>query len=144
MNHDDLDDLNDVEMAELEEAIAAGNDVDLTEDVNKHKNRCTMCTGDTANNIWFVPRAVGYPGRCILDELTYDDVYRVLLKNPNAAKDLARVTDNPKLLSLAREVKPLVDPLDDDKIMANRLHANSLPFYTVLRGNSDGTPNGNR
>ena len=114
-------------------------DVDFDEDVNPNKNECTTCTGDTRNNIWFVPRAPGFPGRCVLDELTYDGVYTVLLRNPNAARDLARVTSEPKLQALAREVKLVVDSKEDGEASAKLLNANSLPFYTVLRGNSDGS-----
>jgi len=112
---------------------------DMSVDVNPEKNCCTKCTGDTECNIWFTLRAPGFPGRCILDELTYDQVYDVLLRNPNAARDLQRITNDPKLLSLAREVKLIAPDQQDAEAAAKRLNANSLPFYTVLRGNSDGT-----
>ena len=113
--------------------------IEMTDEVNPNKNECTVCTGDIRNNIWFVPRAPGYPGRCILDELTYDDVYMTLLRSPVAAKDLARITSDPKLQALAREVKLMVPPQQDDEVAAARINANTLPFYTVLRGNTDGT-----
>lgn len=112
---------------------------DMAEDVNPEKNCCTMCSGVTQDNVWFQLRAPGFAGRCILDELTYDQVYDVLLRNPNAARDLARITNNPKLLSLAREVKLIQSDQDEGEKVQQRLDANSLPFYTVLRGNGDGT-----
>lgn len=116
--------------------------VNLQNKVNPSKNTCTVCTGDTSNNIWFVPNAPGYPGRCILDELTYDDVYTVLQRNPNASRDLQRVTSQPTLLRLAREVKLVQDPIEDNQAAADRINANTLPYYTVMHGNQDGSITG--
>lgn len=112
---------------------------DMQECVNPDKNCCTKCTGDTKCNIWFTLRAPGFPGRCVLDEMTYDEVFDVLRRNPNAADDLMRITNDPKLLSLAREVKLSQTDQDDAEQAAKRLNQNTLPYYTVLRGNSDGT-----
>lgn len=112
---------------------------DMAEDVNPNKNCCTKCTGATESNIWFQLRAPGFPGRCILDEMTYDQVYEVLLRNPVAARDLMKITNDPKLLSLAREVKLIQTDQDESEKVQKRLDANSLPFYKVLRGNGDGT-----
>lgn len=112
---------------------------DMSADVNPNRNCCTKCTGDTRCNVWFTLRAPGFPGRCILDELTYEDVYAVLRRNPKAADDLMRITNDPKLLSLAREVKLAQTEQEDAEQAAKRLNANSLPFYTVMRGNEDGT-----
>lgn len=112
--------------------------VELSQDVNPNKNCCTKCTGDTKCNIWFQLRAPGYPGRCILDELTYDQVYEVLRRNPNAARDLMRITTDPKLLSLAREVKLTESPQDDDARAEKLIDKNTLPYYTVMKGNTGG------
>ena len=112
--------------------------------VNPHKNECTVCTGDTRDNVWFQPKAPGYAGRCILDEITYDDVYQVLLRFPTAAADLARITDKRDLQTLARTIKVMMDPLDDDKIFAKRLNAGAPAYYSVMHGNFDGTPCGRR
>ena len=125
----------DLVLEELEEQLDEGVGIDLTKPVNPHKNECTVCTGDTTNNIWFQPKAPGYPGRCILDECTYDDVYQVLLRVPAAAKDLARITDKRDLQTLAATVKVELDPLDDDRVFAKRLNANTLPIYTFFHGN---------
>jgi hypothetical protein len=121
------------------ECQCEGSHIDMQQKVNPNKNKCTVCTGDTSNNIWFVPRAPGFPGRCILDELTYDDVYTVLQRNPNASRDLQRVTSQPTLLRLAREVPLVKDPIEDDQAAADRINANTLPFYTIMRGNIDGS-----
>lgn len=113
--------------------------MEMSDDVNPFKNKCSMCTGDTKDNVWFQLRAPGFAGRCILDELTYDQVYDVLRRNPQAAKDLMRITTNPKLLSLAREVKLIKTDQQDDEEAARRLQANTLPYYTLHKGNTDGT-----
>jgi hypothetical protein len=114
-------------------------ELDLNEDVNPNKNYCTVCDGNTENNIWATDRAPGFPRRCILDELTYNDVYWVLLRNPKAAGDLKKITTNPTLLSLANEVKLLERPFDDAEKTAKRLNGGAPPFYTVMKGNTDGT-----
>jgi hypothetical protein len=70
--------------------------------VNPDAAHCTLCTGDTSNNIFFVPRAPGFPGRCVLDELTFEQVESVLQRVPCAKKDLMRITDDPILLAMAQ------------------------------------------
>jgi len=112
--------------------------------VNPDPNRCTLCTGDTRNNIFFNPRAPGYPGKCTLDELTYAQVSIILQRVPKAKEDLMRITDDPTLLTLARNLKLVEDPIDEDERMRKRMTQNTLPFYTVLKGNIDGTPNGTK
>jgi hypothetical protein len=148
MDHDHDDERprisEDLVLAELEDQLEEGIGIDLTKPVNPHKNECTVCTGDTRDNVWFQPKAPGYPGRCILDEITYDDVYEVLLKFPTAAADLARITDVRDLQTLARTVKVEMDPLDDDRIFAKRLNANTLPMYNIMYGNFDGTVMGRK
>ena len=144
MSYFNEDKYNDVDIANIEEAAINGNEIDLTAPVNPDKNECTVCTLDTSDNLWFLPRAPGYPGRCVLDELTYDDVYQVLLRNPNAAADLARITDDCKLLALSREVKVEQDPLEDDKRFADNINRNTLPYYTQFAGNVGGDIIGKR
>lgn len=117
---------------------------DPDDPVNPNPNCCTLCTGDTSNNMFFVPRAPGYPGRCVLDELTYEQVELILLRHPDAKADLLRITSDPTLVAMARNSRLVEDPIEENEAMRKRLHANSLPFYTVMRGNSDGTPNGTR
>lgn len=140
MDHDERPRVSeDLILEELEEQLDEGVAIDLTKPVNPHKNRCTVCTGDTRDNIWFQPKAPGHPGRCILDEITYDDVYQVLLKFPTAASDLARITDVRDLQTLSRTVKVMMDPLDDDRVFAKRLNNNTIPFYSIFAGNMDGS-----
>mgnify|MGYP006347563247 FL=1 len=104
----------------------------LEEDVNPNKNCCTTCSGDRTNNVWFVN------GKCKLDELTYEQVWTVLLRNPDAKKDLQRITLDPTLLTLAANTRLVEPDQEDDQRLADRLHANSLPFYTLFRGRLDG------
>ena len=110
--------------------------------VNPNPNCCTLCTGDTTNNVFFVPRAPGYPGKCMLDEMTFEQVSLTIQRVPGAKEDLMRITDDPLLLAMARNSQLVVDPIDEDEQMRKRLHRNSLPYYTVFAGNTDGSPNG--
>jgi len=111
--------------------------------VNPDPNHCTLCTGDKTDNIFYQPGAPGSHGRCILDELTYEQVYLVLERTPKAKKDLLRITDDPILIAMANDSRVVEDPIDEDERMRKRLHRNSLPLYSsVLNGNFDGTPNG--
>ena len=110
------------------------NEIAMGNDVNPDYNHCTVCSGDTANNIWFVD------GKCKLDQLTYEQVYAVLQRVPRAASDLQRITSDPTLLTLARETHLVSQDAKDDRraeVLVNR--NNTLPFYTVLNGNIDGT-----
>lgn len=106
--------------------------IDLEDPVNKDYNSCTVCTGDKSNNIWFVN------GKCKLDQLTYEQVQYILSRVPQAKKDLLRITTDPKLLDLANSTKPINQEALDDAAAVKRLHRNTLPFYTVLRGNLNG------
>ena len=113
--------------------------------VNPNKNCCTLCTGDIEHpNVWFTPPPKGFTqgvGRCILDELTFAEVYTVLIRNPNAKKDLLRITDNEDLRILANNSQLIQDPLDADLRATNLINKgkNSLPVYTLFNGNIDGS-----
>jgi hypothetical protein len=107
--------------------------------VNPDPNNCTLCTGDTSDNIFFVPRAPGYPPKCVLDELTYSQVWILLQRVPKAKSDLLRITDDPILVRMAESSKLVESPHDEDERMRKKLHENSLPMYTVLKGNIDGS-----
>ena len=109
--------------------------IDLDSRVNPNHNTCTVCTGDTSNNIFFVPRGEGFPGRCILDEMTFGQVYAVLRRTPRAAVDLRKITDDPILLRMANTVT-VVEPRDvADRRVMNRINPRSgLPYYYVFRG----------
>jgi len=99
---------------------------------------CTLCTGDKTDNIFFVPRAPGYPGRCILDEMTYEQVYEVLRRVPKAKADLIRITSDPTLLQLAQTTQLVQCPQIEADRVQRRLNRNTLPFYTLFRGNIGG------
>jgi hypothetical protein len=79
-------------------------------------------------------------GRCILDELTYEQVYLVLERYPFAKRDLLRITTDPNLVRLANTVKLMVNEHEADQIVMDKFNARTLPFYTLFRGNVDGTP----
>jgi len=113
--------------------------------VNPNKNCCTLCSGDIRTpNVWFTPPPPGFTqgvGRCILDELTFGEVYTVLIRNPDAKKDLLRITRDPDVVALANNSQLIQDPLDSDLRATNLINKgpNSLPFYTFFRGNIDGS-----
>lgn len=109
--------------------------------VNLDPNGCTVCTGDTYGNIWFQPGPPGFPGKCKLDLMTFEQVYRVLQRVPCARQHLLRITDDECLVRLAQTTKLVVPPQEASQLVERRLNANSLPYYTLLRGNVDGTPN---
>lgn len=94
----------------------------------------TLCDGDCSKNIWFVG------GKCKLDQLTYDQVYFVLQRNPQAKNDLLRVTTDENLLLLAQRTPLISDEIENNvrpyKVINNP--AQTLPFYTLFRGNLNG------
>lgn len=98
----------------------------------------SLCTGDIANNIWY------QNGKCLLDNLRYEQVEFVLQRNPNAKPDLLRVTDDPTLLQIARESSLVISDIQDNltpyRVINNPKQ--TLPFYYVFRGNIDGINEG--
>ena len=106
---------------------------DMCDPCNAEKKQ-SLCDGDCSNNIWFVS------GRCKLDNLTYDQVYFVLQRNPNAKNDLLRVTTDPNLIDLANHSSLIQDPIEMDlspyRVINNP--KNTLPFYTLFKGNMNG------
>ena len=118
-----------------------GDNVQLCNRVNLDPVNCTVCNGNTECNIWFEPGPPGHAGKCKLDNLTYEQDWLVLSRVPEAKKDLLRITSDPCLVRLANTTKLRVPEIEDNKRAADRINANTLPYYTVLRGNVDGTPN---
>lgn len=108
--------------------------ISLEDNVNDNYQTCTVCTGSTANNIFFVD------GQCRLDQMTYEQVWLVLKRVPGAADHLRRITSDPKLIRMANETKTLAQDQAEEQAAHDRINKgpNSLPFYTVLRGNSGG------
>jgi hypothetical protein len=104
----------------------------MDQDVNPNKNCCTTCSGDKSNNIWFVN------GKCELDSLTYEQVWTVLMRNPDAKRDLQRITSDPVLLTLAANTRLIEPEQDDDQRFAKRVNGGASPFYTLFRGNMGG------
>jgi len=107
---------------------------DMENEVNPNYQHCTVCNLDTSNNIWYVN------GQCKLDQLTYAQVYFVLIRVPGAKKDLLRITNDKYLVELANQSELIVPTLNGDQIAAKRINANTLPFYDIMRGNTDGSP----
>lgn len=129
------------------------NELDLSTNINASPNQCTFCTGDTNNNIWFIPGAPGYGGQCRIDQMTFEQVFLVLQRVPQAKNDLLRITSDPVLIELANEVKPVDDEIEADVKAAHMINKGaqarlgattareldqSLLFYNVLKGNTGG------
>ncbi len=108
---------------------------DMSQPVNPggQLGKCSVCTGDCCNNVWIEN------GKCTLDNLTFDQVWFILGKNPRAKRDLLRITSDPQLIELANNTKLVVDELEDAKVPERLVNKNTIPFYTVLRGNINGS-----
>lgn len=106
--------------------------LNMGDDVNPDPHGCTVCTGDTKENIFFVE------GRCKLDQMTYDQVYFLLQRVPRAKDDLVRITRDPTLLLLARDARPSNQDDIDSRRMEKLINGNSIPLYTALKGNPTG------
>ena len=104
--------------------------------VNPTHNLTTVCTGNMSNNIWCERTAMGY--RCRLDLMTYDQVWEVLTRVPNAKSDLLKITDDQCLIFLANRSKLLVDEKEDNLLVMRKFNR-AIPYYTLMRGNTDGS-----
>jgi hypothetical protein len=113
----------------------------MSDDVNPNYQTCTVCNGDKSDpcNVWYVN------GVCKLDQLTYCQVWAVLERVPRAKADLLKITTDPTLISLANDSRLVSDEIESDQAAADMINkgkgtgAGTLPFYTVLRGNTDGS-----
>jgi len=101
---------------------------------NQTPSVSSLCNLNKENNIWYENNA------CRLDELTYDQVYYILCRNPNAKRDLLRITDDASLVALATQSGLIIDDKEDDartaQVINNPKH--TIPFYTLFKGNSGG------
>ena len=99
---------------------------------------CTLCDGDTVNNVWIERESPGVVGVCQLDTLTEQQVIMVLERDDKARADLLRVTTNPRLRELAQTIQRLPTEQQDDATQTalNRHHSPLAdPFYAIFRGN---------
>ncbi len=97
----------------------------------------SLCTGDKSNNMFFVN------GQCKLDQMTYEQVIRVIESVPDGRNDLSRITNDEILLDLAQTVKPADEEIKQSNAIVDLINrggssAGTIPFYTVLRGRIDG------
>ena len=90
------------------------------------QGKCTVCTGSWCDNIWVEN------GKCTLDNLTYDQVWFILSKNPKAKRDLLKITSDPTLIELANTTNLFVDELEDAKIPEKLINKNTLPLYSPV------------
>jgi hypothetical protein len=111
----------------------------LEDAVNPTYPETTVSNGNTANNMWFREGAPGYAGQCILDTLTYEQVIGVLERVPGAGKDLLKITNDPCLVELANKVGLIVPEQEQNQQVMDRLGNRNIPYYTIFRGNIDGS-----
>lgn len=115
--------------------------LDMLDPVNPHPSCGSICNGNTENNMFWRPGAEGYPGTCILDEMTYEQVWAVLRRHPWAKRDLLAITDDETLVAMANSVELVESEIEFNKKATDRLNANTTTrYYTLFRGNVDGTP----
>lgn len=105
----------------------------------------TFCDLDVENNVWVegvVDLAKGKRGICMLDTMTVDQVVYVLQRNPQARRDLPKVTSNRELRELATKV-PLLSPDEPADVAQSRANRNpaGIPFYNQFGGRP---PRGNQ
>lgn len=100
----------------------------------------TLCDRDRVNNMWVVggdPPCSGN-GICLLDTMCLDQIVYTLQHNPNAAKDLDRVTSNVELRNLAATVPLLPTTEEADKLQSDvnrHKEIEGIPYYAIFRGN---------
>lgn len=109
-------------------------DFDMDWNCNTDKTYSSLCSLDKTNNIWYVNNA------CRLDELTYGQVYYILVRNPDAKRDLLKITDDPALVALANQSSLMMDEKEDNAQSAARINnpKHTLPYYTLFKGNPGG------
>lgn len=108
----------------------------MTDECNtRNKTLCTKCHKD---NMWWRPGAPGYGGQCTLDQLNIDQIYFVLQRVPNAARDLLKITDDPKLVFMAHNTKLIVPDHEDSDISMRTINGNSLPYFKLFKGRIGG------
>jgi hypothetical protein len=109
--------------------------INLCDPCNQNENKVSLCTKPASpGNVWIEN------GYCTLDKITYEVVIHVLSHIHRAANDLREITDDPMLLELANKIGIVRDEKEDNDILRERISGrNTLHFYTVLRGNIDGS-----
>jgi hypothetical protein len=90
----------------------------------------SLCDGDTTNNYWFEG------GVCILDQVSKGQVVDIIQHNPQARRDLAKVTSCLEIHHLLEEVPLLTTIQEDDALQGEFNKGDCLPFYTVYRGST--------
>jgi hypothetical protein len=107
--------------------------IDLNTKCNLTPNECTLCNRPASKgNVWIENNI------CRLDEIDYDVVCRVLSHVPRARKDLLEITNDPTLIALANTVGLVIPDQEENEIHRKRLTRNTLPYYTIFKGNVGG------
>lgn len=104
--------------------------------LNPYAPNCTLCNLNTECNIFYEIKADGN-GRCILDEMTFEQLICILQRNPKAKKHLLQITNDSCLLAMANRTG-LIVPVSEQNIILQRRINNNIPYYTLFRGNTGG------
>jgi len=91
----------------------------------------TLCDGDITNNCWFTE------GVCLLDTMSKAQIVYTIEHNPKAREDLKKVTSCEPILNLLNDVPLLSTQQEDDAQQRTLNQADSLPFYTLYKGNTN-------
>lgn len=108
---------------------------DLCEKVNPLPNQCTLCDLNKECNIFYEEQPGG--GRCILDEMTFEHVITILSRNPHAKEHMLKITSDPCLIKLANQIELVRPPQEQSHDLMRKLNE-SIPFYTLYKGNVNG------
>jgi hypothetical protein len=106
-------------------------------DCGLQPTRTTYCDRDIVDNVWMerdgnLPDA---PGICLLDTMDECQIIDVVSRQPRARADLLRVTSDPHLRELAVTTPQLGTDESEDKEMSDiNRNSESIPFYTIFRG----------
>lgn len=94
----------------------------------------TLCDLDRRCNVWVEGADEnGNGGICMLDTMTECQVVESLQRSQKAKDDLMKVTSNEYLRNLA-QTTPLLPTTNEGDQLQKEMNQNSLPFYSVFRG----------
>ncbi len=98
----------------------------------------TKCDCDRTKNMWFEgENADKGVGICLLDTWTDEQIIYSLEHNPWAARDLLKITTDPRLRQLAETVSLLSSETEGDRDhreLNKPGQAGAIPFYAFFRG----------
>lgn len=117
--------------------VVNGASLCMSDNVNNNPYHTTVWTKGGLPNMWLRSTTVGISTP--LDLMTYEQVYEILIRVPKAKEQLYEITDDPCLIALANSSKLITPEHEEHEAVGKLFNKNSLPFYTLMRGNIDGS-----